>query len=98
VRLIRSLCEIRSPLVHGAPLSDGNRNFLSDEWARLENLVPAVLVEALRALPERDEERTARLKDLYDVDDSQRAEKVKQDFRSIRDEQIRSRLGAELSA
>jgi hypothetical protein len=61
-------------------------------------LVPAVLVEALRALPERDEERTARLKDLYDVDDSQRAEKVKQDFRSIRDEQIRSRLGAELSA
>jgi hypothetical protein len=98
VRKIRSLYEFRSKIVHGAPLSEQSRTSLSNEWGSFESLIRAVLVEALRVLPSNDEERTAVLKRIYDVDDNQRAEKVKQDFRSIDDAEIRARLIGEMSS
>jgi hypothetical protein len=86
VRKIRSLYEFRSKIVHGAPLSEQSRTSLSNEWSSFESLIRAVLVAALRVLPSNDEERT------------ERAEKVKQDFRSIDDAEIRARLIGEMSS
>jgi hypothetical protein len=98
VRQVRDLYEFRSSIVHGATLSDNGRNTLSEEWPRFESLVREVLVTALRSLPLDDNGRTAILKRIYDITDEQRADKVRQEFRSIHDEQLRASLARELFA
>jgi hypothetical protein len=98
IRRLRTLYDFRSKIVHGAALSEESRNILSEEWPHFELLVRELLVAALRSLPSSDDERSTQLKQIYDITDEQRADKIRQDLRSVKDDQVRAKLAGELFA
>jgi hypothetical protein len=96
VRLLRDIYGDRSSIVHGSALPRQRLDELTEVWAPFEQVVREVLVAALRRLPLDDDQRATDLKQIYEVTDQQRADKVREDFRAIGDEAVRRRLVEDL--
>lgn len=82
-RLLRDFYDVRSSIVHGSDISPFETGILKRN-IDLETVVRKIIVEALKALPENDNDRVAYLKQLFDVSDQDRSDKVFSDFCSIK--------------
>jgi len=93
-KLLTDMYGIRSTLVHGSFLNQGQLSLLQDrdQWWKYEQVVRDLLVAALRNVPSNDKERRLYLTSLYDLSDAARAEKLRQDFAAIKDEDVRRQL------
>lgn len=96
-KLLRELYNIRSTIAHGSPLKDEQREFLEANWKSFEHIIRSILVEGLRNIPSAEEQRKAALGKLWDVSDSERAQKLFEDFAGIENLQQRSLLLQRLS-
>jgi hypothetical protein len=92
--LLGDLYAIRSTLVHGSPLSPGQMSILQDRerWWKFEELVRELLVAALKTVPSDEVSRRSCLNSLYNIDDETRASRVSEEFRGIKDTNVRQRL------
>jgi hypothetical protein len=86
IPVLKELYNVRSTTVHGSSLSKGQREFLTNERVRIEDTVRKIIVQALKTLPYEEEQRRRRLADIWEVSDKDRAQKVFEDFRKLRDE------------
>lgn len=84
-RLLRDLYNIRSTIVHGSKISSKHKDALN-KVADFESIVRDLIVTALTALPSGDDKRKEFLKQLFDICDQTRAEKVYNDFCKIKNE------------
>ena len=92
-RLLTKFYDIRSTLVHGGSVED-QLSFLQDRdrWLEFERLTRNLIVAAVKNVPSEQEARLSFLKGLWDVDDTARAEKLRQDFKAIKDAAVRRDL------
>jgi hypothetical protein len=90
-RLLRDFYEIRSTMVHGSHLSANHRATLARQ-EEFEVVMRRILVSALRQLPEADDDRTRALKNLFEVPDVARGERVLQLYQEISAADIRAQL------
>ncbi len=81
-RLLKDFYNVRSAVVHGSDISSFKNGILNRN-IDFETIVRKIIVEALKALPDSGNERLAYLKQLFDVSDQNRAEKIFNDFCSI---------------
>jgi hypothetical protein len=93
-KMLNDIYAIRSTLVHGSPLSEDQMSLLRDRdfWWKFEELVRSLLVASLKKVPSDEPSRRAFLASLYDPDDSVRAERVSEEFRAIKDRNVRRGL------
>jgi hypothetical protein len=84
-RLLRDFYDVRCAVVHGSDISPFKSGILTRN-IDFETVVRKIIVEALKALPDSDNDRVAYLKQLFDVSDQNRTEKVYSDFCSIKSE------------
>ena len=82
IHLLRDFYGVRSTIVHGTPLSKTNREVL-DRMPEFEEAMRAVLVAAIRAIPPDEQRRRIFLTSLYEIGDSERADKIQQDLWSL---------------
>ncbi len=97
-RLLTEIYEIRSTLVHGSSLQSDQLSLLRnpDLWLKFEQLARDLIAAAVTTVPANDTARRSFLVGLYDVDDAARAERLREDFRAIKDKNIRHDLLATL--
>ena len=81
-RLLRDFYDVRSVIVHGSDISSATYPVLKRN-IDFEQVVRQVIVESLRAIPNGDD-RDIFLKDLFDICDQTRSEKIYNDFCSIK--------------
>jgi hypothetical protein len=93
-RFLTDMYAIRSTLVHGSPLQTNQLAFLRhyERWLEFEQLTRDLIVAAARAVPSEEPARVSFLKELWDLDDVARAQKLAQDFRAIKQSRVRSEL------
>jgi Apea-like HEPN len=92
-KLLTDMYSIRSTLVHGGSLGS-QLNVLQDQvrWIEFEKLVRDLLVAGLNEIPPNDGLRRSFLTSLYDPNDTDRAEEVVKNFRSIKNNSVRENL------
>jgi len=66
-------------------------------WLSFEQLVRTILICALRNVPSSETDRRTYLSGLYEPSDQDRADKLREDFRTIKDIQVKQVLLNELS-
>lgn len=90
-KLLADMYSIRSTLVHGSPLDNKQTALLQDRdhWWQFQQLVRDVLINALKTVPGEEAERRLYFVQIYDLSDRERAEKVYQDFKAIKDEGVK---------
>lgn len=84
-RLLRDFYDVRCAVVHGSDTSPFKSGVLTRN-IDFEIVVRKIIVKAIKALPDSDNDRMAYLKQLFDVSDQDRAKKVFSDFCSIKSE------------
>ena len=92
-KLLTDMYSVRSTLVHGSSL--GNQlEILQDRgrWLEFELLVRKLLVVGLEQIPSDESSRRGFLANLYDLTDRERAEKLVEEFKAIRDSTVRRNL------
>lgn len=92
--LLTDMYGIRSTLVHGGPLNEKQMALLRDQplWWKFEQIVRDVLVGALRNVPSNESGRRSYLGGVYDVCDAERVERLREDFKAIKNEEIKRDL------
>jgi len=97
--LLKKMYGIRSSLVHGSPLKDEEKVIIQQKelWLSFEQLVRTILICALRNVPSSETDRRTYLSGLYEPSDQDRADKLREDFRTIKDIQVKQVLLNELS-
>jgi len=80
--------------VHGSGLNEEQLNLLKDSnrWMEFELLVRRVIVSALTAAPSDESDRRLYLARLFDLSDEDRAERLREDFSAIKDEDVKAKL------
>lgn len=93
-KLLNDMYGTRSTLVHGSSLDERQMALLrdKDQWWLFEELVRNIIVSALRKVPADEVGRKAYLTGLYDLSDKERAEKLLQDFKSLKSEEVKRDL------
>jgi hypothetical protein len=93
-KLLNDMYGVRSTLVHGSLLDERQMVLLRDkeQWWLFEDMVRNIMVSALRKVPADEVGRKAYLTGLYDLSDKERAEKVLQDFRSLKNDDVKQEL------
>lgn len=93
-RLLNEMYSIRSTLVHGNPLSVGQLSLVQDreQWWQFEEIVRKPLVAALKNVPFDEIPRNSYLASLYDIDDEARVMRIRNEFRAIKDPQVKQSL------
>lgn len=86
--LLRDFYNVRSAVTHGSDISSFKTGILKRN-TDFETVVRNIIIEALKVLPKNDNDRVAYLKKLFDVSDQDRAEKVFNDFCSIKCESVK---------
>lgn len=94
MKLLNEFYAIRSTLVHGSPLSEDQMSVLRDRdhWWEFEEGVRNLLVSALKNVPPDEVSRRSYLASLYDPDDEARAARIGDEFRGIRDPNVKQEL------
>lgn len=83
--LIGKFYDLRSRIVHGDNVLSLNNNILDKSIEfKFENILREIIKKAVKLLPE-EGDRKAFLEGLFDVSDQIRAEKISNDFRTIKD-------------
>jgi hypothetical protein len=88
---------IRSKLAHGSPILNSDRCALKRNMPEFESEVRKILCAALINVPGDECERRDYLSALYDVTDSERVQKLRDDASSIRCKGLRDRVRAALN-
>ncbi len=96
-RFIKRLYEIRSRIVHGSRLGDKSRQWLLENWERVESRMRQILVEAVQRLPPGDEARRAALAELYDLTDEDRGNLILEKFKEIKSRDVRRSTAASIA-
>ncbi len=93
-KLLNKFYDVRSTLAHGGLPTGRMLSFLQDRecWLKFEDLVRQLLVAAVRMVPPDEEQRRSYLISLYDIDDRVRADRVREEFRTIKDQVLRRQL------
>lgn len=93
-KLLSEIYGIRSTFVHGSGLNEEQLNLLKDSnrWMEFELLVRRVIVSALTAAPSDESDRRLYLARLFDLSDEDRAERLREDFSAIKDEDVKAKL------
>jgi hypothetical protein len=93
-KFLNDMYGIRSTLVHGSSLDQRQMALLrdKDQWWTFEQLVRDIIVSALREVPADEIGRKSYLTGLYDLSDKERAEKLLQDFKSLKDDDAKRDL------
>jgi hypothetical protein len=93
-KLLTGMYGIRSTLVHGSPLNEEQLSLLRDrvQWWKFEEIVRDLVVAALRSVPSEDAKRRSYLASLYDLCDTVRIEKLRQDFAAIKKDDLKRQL------
>jgi len=94
--LLRDFYNVRSAVVHGSDISPFKTGVLKRN-IEFETVVRKIIIEALKVLPENDNDRVAYLKQLCDVSDQDRADKVFSDFCSIKCDTIKRKCSDRIS-
>jgi hypothetical protein len=95
-KTVKELYNVRSSTVHGTPLDDQRRTWLTENWRQFELRVRQVLVAAVQSVPADDTERCKILAALYDPTDDDRGESALHKFREIRTEVVRKNVGEKI--
>ena len=93
-KLLGDMYGIRSTLVHGSSLEERQMALLrdNDQWLAFEQLVRDVMVAALRNVPADETGRKSYLTSVYDLSDKERADKLRQDFRALKSDEVKQGL------
>jgi hypothetical protein len=93
-KLLTDMYGIRSTLVHGNTLTEKQLSLLRDrpQWWKFEQTVRDLVVAALRKVPSEDTERRLHLASIYNVCDTDRAEKLREDFTAIKNDHVKRQL------
>ncbi|MGA8224379.1 MAG: hypothetical protein WB780_22225 [Candidatus Acidiferrales bacterium] len=93
-KLLTDMYGIRSTLVHGSALNEEQLSLLRDrvQWWKFEQIARDLVVAALRTVPSNDTERRSQLASIYDLCDEVRAEKLRQDFTAIKNDDLKQQL------
>ncbi|MFA4901444.1 MAG: hypothetical protein WC600_01735 [Desulfobaccales bacterium] len=84
--LLRDFYKVRSKIVHGDDISSFKDSIRDKQIInKFESIVREIIKEAIKSVPEGEENRKVFLKRLFDVCDGDRATKVYQDFCAIKD-------------
>jgi hypothetical protein len=97
VRFIKRFYEIRSRIVHGSGLGDGNREWLLENCSQVERRVRQVLVTAVQKLPPGEGDRRAALAELYDPTDEDRGSFALDKFREIKTAEVRKAIAVKIA-
>jgi hypothetical protein len=92
--LLKDFYSIRSTLVHGSGLSQGQLSLLQnrDRWWEFEQIVRDLIIAALRNVPAQDAARKPYLAGLYEPSDADRTQRLADDFRAVRDPKAKREL------
>jgi len=92
--LLKSFYNLRSKIVHGDIIfSKKNNNILDKSNVRkFEKIIRDIIIISILAMPEDDNNRKKYLKNLFDINDDDRAKKIKEDFRAIKDTEKRNEV------
>jgi hypothetical protein len=97
VRFLTKFYEIRSRIVHGTRLSDESREWLVQNYDKIELRVRQILVAAVHNLPAGEEDRRAALAGLYDPTDEDRGSLAFEKFREIRTAEVRKAIATRIT-
>jgi hypothetical protein len=96
-KLLGRFYDVRSTIAHGGELSRTQRTFVRDNRSRFEEVVRDALKISMEEFPADEKRRPVFLKNLFDVTDKERSDKIVQDFRAIKDLKAREYLLEELT-
>ncbi|MBZ5493812.1 MAG: hypothetical protein LAO76_23070 [Acidobacteriia bacterium] len=96
--ILSKLYEVRSTIVHGSTLSKKHSQILKDHLGTFELWVRKLLVQAVKTLCVQETEKTAQLKRIYDISDSDRVERLRQSVHEIQNESLKAALVSCLAA
>jgi hypothetical protein len=97
VSFVKRFYEIRSQIVHGSGLGDGNREWLTANFKQVEIRVRQILTAAVRALPPEENNRRTFLSRLYDPTDEDRGGFVLDKFKEIKDKAVRKVISEKIA-
>ena len=95
--VLSKLYDVRSTIVHGSMLSKKQYTILKDHLGAFELSVRQILVQSVKTLCVQEKDRTAQLKRIYDISDSERVERLRQSVHEIQGESLKSALVSCLS-
>lgn len=93
--VLKNFYAVRSTVVHGGDISPFKDDILNRNLD-FENMVRKIVVEALRVFPTGDD-RKIFLKQLFDICDQTRGEKVFSDFCAIKDKNVKNNCHEKIS-
>lgn len=95
--LLNDFYGLRSRIAHGSPLSDADLDFIEKNKEDFEHTVRKILIEGLRQLPPADKGRTQILAHWWAASDTERAQRVFEDFGKIKNHGEKRHLVERLS-
>jgi hypothetical protein len=88
--ILSKFYDVRSAIVHGAALSDKHVDLVKKYVDTFERWTRQILVEAVERLSAQEAERTVQLKQMYDLSDTDRLERLQQSSHEIQDESLKA--------
>jgi hypothetical protein len=91
-KVLAKFYDVRSDIAHGAPIAVERIGLLKDRMEDFESWVRRSLVAATSALSLDEETRTEQLKQLYDISDADRLERLRTAAYQVRPASLRKAL------